>query len=157
MSPALLLGHSPTIFSLVNKPWITRSMSSVSRWFTCSRKDRVVKLRQLLLLFDRRNMAQSAFLHGPSLFAGIHRILMTTPAAGMKRCPAFRHFPLRNRLMTVVTIFGLSLTSRGVMTGGAVHSFKSRMHFMHESHNTHFAPIEIENFLTWRNLFGTHR
>ena len=101
-------------------------------------------------------MAQGALFDWPGLFARIHRILMTTAAAGVKRDPTFRHIALRHRLMTVMAIFGLIFASCRMMTGGAIHALEGGMHLMHESDDSHFVPVKIENFLAWRNLFGTH-
>jgi len=101
-------------------------------------------------------MAQGTSLDRPCLFASIHRILMTSATARVKRYPAFRHIPLRLRLMTVVTVFRLIFPSCRMVTGGAVHALEGGMHLMHEGHDPHFITIKIENFLAGRNLFLSH-
>ena len=101
-------------------------------------------------------MTEGTSLDRPGFLARIYRILMTAAAAGVKRHTTSRYVPLRLRLMTVVAILGLIISSCCVMTGGAIHALKSGMHLMHEGYDPHLVPIKIENFHVRRNLLDSH-
>ena len=101
-------------------------------------------------------MTQGAFLHRPGFLAGIHRILMTAAATGMKRGAAFRHSFLRLRLMTIMAIFRFSISLGCVVTSRAIHAVESGMHLVHKSYDAQLATLKINNFLSSRDLIEPH-